>query len=333
MDVRVQQPNSLLQAHGVRLLRKENAITAPMGLPKDEPKIVVVQRMLATDGQWQPAMKTLISRGWLVVSEIDDYPADTGIKTNASKWAKSMGWRGYGCCHGVQTSTEELAKKLREYNPEVSIFENQLYRLPKFERREDDNIRIFFGALNRKDDWKSLMPGFNRVVKKHAKAQFIVVRDREFFDALETQNKKLVGDADYEKYMSLMAGSDIALLPLKDTVFKRCKSDIKFAEAGGAGVAVIASPTAYEASIKDGETGLIARSVADWETHLDKLITDRDLCRSIQRNAQSYVIRERMLANHIHKRIDWYRSLWDRREELTRALVKRFPELAPQRSK
>lgn len=329
MDVRVSQPNMLMETYGARIKLSDNAVKAPTRFPEEEPKILILQRMLAKEGQWQDAMRQIMARGWLTVSEIDDYPADTGLQSNNSKWAGSMGWRGYACCHAVQTSSNALAEILREYNPEVAVFENQLFCLPEFAQRGDNKVRVFFGALNRQEDWAPLMSMFNEVAKKHTDVEFVVIQDKEFFDALETENKKFRGIVDYQTYLSTMASCDIALMPLRDKKFTRCKSDIKFLEAAGAGVAVVASPTVYADSVRDGETGFIAETADDWREALTKLIKDAELRKRIGAQAQSYVLSERMLSKHIHKRIDWYRSLWDRREELNAALIDRFPELAP----
>ena len=285
--------------------------------------------MLPSPDEWPNALKQILRRGWLAVMELDDYPLDTGLKVNENKWERSMGWQAYSCCHAVQVSTDTLADVIRPYSNEIGVFNNHLYQMPPLEVRTDNNIRIFFGALNRKDDWKNLLPIFNRIGAKYPHVQFVTVFDKEFFDALESPNKNFSGILEYQQYLQLMNKCDIAIMPLKDTRFKRCKSDIKFVEAGAAGLAVIASPTVYEKTVRHGETGLIARSVSDWEEMLVSLIENRQMRVQMGNAAREYVLQERMLAHHIHKRVDWYQSLWDRREELTAGLIERFPEVAP----
>lgn len=329
MDVRIGQPNALLKTFGIRVEVTERSIRAPRSIPADEPKIVLVQRMLPNPAEWPIAMKEILTRGWICVMELDDYPLDTGLKVNANKWEKSMGWEGFSCCHGVQVSTDALADIVKPYNDELRVFNNHLFQAPPLPNRKDDDIRIFFGALNRKEDWKDLMPIFNRIGSKFPNVHFATVFDREFFDALETENKSFYGVLEYTEYHRLMSRCDIALMPLNDTNFKRCKSDLKFVEAGGAGLAVIASPTIYEASIRHGETGLIARSVSDWEDMLLSLIENENMRKDLGTAARKYVLQERMLVQHIHKRVEWYQSLWERREELTAGLIERFPDVAP----
>ena len=329
MDVRIGQPNVLLKAHGFRVEVSNVTVKAPRNIAPDEPKIIVIQRMLPTPGEWQKSMKEILKRGWLVVMEVDDYPLDTGLKVNANKWENSMGWEGFSCCHGVQVSTDVLADIIEPYNSETKVFGNHLFQVPPLAKRTDDNVRIFFGALNRKDDWKELLPVFNRIGAKYPNVQFVTLFDREFYNAIESPNKSFSDVLEYMQYQQLMSKCDIAIMPLQDTRFKRCKSDIKFVEAGGASLAVVASPTVYENSIRHGETGLIARSESDWEDMLVSLIENDQMRKDMGYAARQYVLQERMLIQHIHKRVDWYQSLWDRREDLTAALIERFPEVAP----
>ena len=43
--------------------------------------------------------------------------------------------------------------------------------------------------------------------------------------------------------------------------------------------------------------------------------------------ARAYVAEDRMMAYQMRLRIDWYRSLWDRRAALNAALLARVPAL------
>ena len=133
---------------------------------------------------------------------------------------------------------------------------------------------------------------------------------------------------DYETYQDLLAQSEISFMPLRDTAFNRCKSDLKFIEAAAHRVTALASPVVYEASIEDGRTGLLFRDAAELQRRLLHLLADPAQCRAIGDAARAMVARQRMLATQVPQRLAWYRSLWARREELHRALLERMPELA-----
>jgi hypothetical protein len=125
----------------------------------------------------------------------------------------------------------------------------------------------------------------------------------------------------------LLGQSEISFMPLGDTWFNRAKSDLKFIEAGACRVASLASHVVYGASIEDGRTGLLFRDAEDLRARLLRLIAMPAMARGLGDAARSYVSAERMLAYQVAPRIAWYRSLWERREELERARQARMADL------
>lgn len=327
MNVRVHQPADALRQLGVNMVVNDNKfefIEAP--IDESEPKILILQRCFLTKEDWPKAVRQCIKRGWLLVVEYDDYPENP---FNAAKRAKSMDWERFKMCHGVQCSTQPLYDAFKEWNPEVKVFENQFYQvLPPF-MRNDNDVRVFFGALNRKEAWEPLIPTFNKLFKKYQQLRPVVLHDKQFFDAIESENKVFKPTSNYNDYLSVLHCCDISIQPLDDSKFNRYKSDIKFLEAGAGGLAVVASPTVYEDTIKHGENGLIARSPEDWSNLLAKLACDHEYRRTLGKNAKNYVLSERMLIQHIHKRLEWYRDLWARRDELNARLFELYPALKP----
>ena len=85
----------------------------------------------------------------------------------------------------------------------------------------------------------------------------------------------------------------------------------------------------YEDSIQDGVNGLIFRSDSDLYEKIIRLATPPSLGMSIGNAARRLVAETRMDAYGVADRLHWYRSLLERREELTRALLERVPSLAP----
>jgi glycosyltransferase involved in cell wall biosynthesis len=126
--------------------------------------------------------------------------------------------------------------------------------------------------------------------------------------------------------MSLLGQCEISFMPLGDTWFNRAKSDLKFIEAGACRVAALASHVVYGGSIEDGRTGLLFRDAEELRTRLLRLIAIPDTARGLGDAARGYVAAERMLAYQVAPRIAWYRSLWERREELEQARVARMAE-------
>ena len=181
------------------------------------------------------------------------------------------------------------------------------------------------------------MPLINEAIHKHGeRLRFMVVSDYGFYEDLQTEEKQFISGiqsgyvfVSYDRYMAALRSSDIALLPLNDTEFNRAKSDLKFIEAAGNGAAVLAAPTVYAATVRDGETGLIYRSPKEFAQKLDLLIRRADLRRTLAENAYRYVAEHRLLAGHLDEYMNVYRELFDRREELERERLRRVAEFFP----
>lgn len=194
-----------------------------------------------------------------LIHECDDFPK-TDLSVRNGYWQQSLGWKTFEMCHGVQTSTQALADEFLKRNDEVAIFPNQLFQLPQRKLFEEEPIKIFFGALNRKEAWQPIIANINEALMQHPGVQVVVLQDRDFFDTLTCEGKVFYPVQSYANYMKLLADCDIALLPLNDTNFNSFKSDVKFIEAASAGIVVISSPTIYEDTVQHERTGLVARS-------------------------------------------------------------------------
>lgn len=326
MNVRVQQPIEAMRMLGANVKLYERDFGFIPNLPADEPKILILQRAFLSKEGWPLALKKVIKEGWLMVVEYDDYPENP---FNAEKRANSLDWERFQACHAVQASTAPLAEAFLEHNPEVGLFENHLFKTPNPAPQDKENIRIFFGALNRKTAWSPLIKTYNKVLKANPNAQAVVLHDKEFFEALETKNKLFKPAVGYDDYMRILHSCEICLQPLDDTKFNRYKSDIKFVEAGAGGLAVIASPVVYADYIEHDRTGLIARGPREWESMLSQLIKDKEYRQRLGRNAKNYVMQNRLLIQHAHKRLDWYRHLWANRTSLNERLFSLYPDLKP----
>ena len=287
----------------------------------DMPRIFVLHRPALNAQSAAELLRRLRAGGWLVVTEFDDHP-------DFFQSMQTEDQLSFRAVHAVQPSTQALAEVLSTRNPEVRVFPNAIRALPEVRNFADPNtMTLFFGALNRERDWRPLMPMLNAVAATVGeRLRFSVVHDRGFFDALETPHKTFTPTCDHDAYMSLLGQSEISFMPLGDTWFNRAKSDLKFIEAGACRVAALASRVVYGDSIEDGRTGLVFRDGEELRARLLRLIAMPDMARSLGDAARSYVAAERMLAYQVAPRIAWYRSLWERREELERARAARMAE-------
>jgi glycosyltransferase involved in cell wall biosynthesis len=321
-EVRVTAPLRALAAEpDIATLLIANGEEPPAGIPG--PKIVILHRPALAGRYGLYRIGSLMRAGWLVVCEFDDHP--DYIK--ALDQPDVLNFRGV---HAVQTSTGALAAVLRAHNPEVAAFDNAIEALPAITNFADPGrMRLFFAGINRDRDWMPYLDALNRVTARFTeRLWFEVVSDRNFFEALETDHKSFTPLCDYDVYKSLLAHCEISFMPLAATRFNDSKSDLKFIEAAACRVAALASPVVYARSIEDGRTGLLFASATELEDRLSLLIEQPERAQAIAGAARQYVADHRMLRDQIPPRIAWYRSLWERRDALHRAVLERVPELA-----
>lgn len=321
-EVRVLQPlRDLASLPGVSV-QASPALEVPTPPPDqpDLPRIMVVQRLFLPDA---PAGHEYVGRvrasGAVLVQEFDDDPAHWPALAES-------GHLSFRAAHAVQTSTRALAAELRQWNPEVEVFPNGVEALPEPANfRPDQPLTLFFGALNRTADAAPFVPVLNAVLAEAGgRLRIEVLSDQAIFAALDTPHKHFTPAADYPAYRAALAGCELAFLPLAETRFNRMKSDLKAVEAASHRLCCLASHTVYAESLQDGRTGLIVRDPAHLRDALRGVLANPEAARRIAEAARCWVRDERMSAYQTRRRLDWYRSLWDRRAELDAALVARL---------
>ncbi len=304
-------------AISVDVTDKISAATPSDGLAR----IYILHRPALTGSSGTDLVRHLIAAGYLVVTEFDDHPDFFRMM----QFGGEMSFLGV---HAIQTSTPALAEILRTYNPEIAVFPNAVSSLPAPCNFADPRrITLFFGALNREQDWQPLMPAINAVASEAGmRLEFQVVHDRQFFQALESPHKTFTPTCDYDTYLHLLGNCEISLMPLSDTPFNRAKSDLKFIEAGSRRVAPLASTVVYGDSLEHNRTGLLFRDSLELRDQLLRLVSDPELARKLGGAAREYVLHKRMMAYQVAPRIAWYRSLWDRRSILSAAREARMSQ-------
>lgn len=286
------------------------------------PGIFIFHRPLLAGQQGLERIKYLVARGWLVVCEFDDHP-------DYIKVLQRPDVMNFRAVHAIQTSTGALADVLRRDNPEVRVFPNSLAVVPEILNfSNSDHFTLFYAGLNREYEWPPFIEALNRVAQQvKSRLRFLVVNDRGFFEALKSDDKAFVPRCDYRTYMSLLSQCEISFMPLLDTPFNRCKSDLKFLEASANRVLSLASHVVYSNSIIDGQTGILFHTAQELENNLLQILSDPNRAYCIADFARSHVIHHRMICKQIKMRSDWYHDLWGRRDELHRALLERVPDL------
>jgi pimeloyl-ACP methyl ester carboxylesterase len=325
MDIRTRLP-----ARGLRSDPELQVVygTPPLELPPlppETPRVVVMQRPaeLRPEG-WRPFLAGAIKDGWIVVLEYDDHPQLIGELRDKSFSEADM--VRFGFAHAVQTSTAPLVDAFRPYNPEVVMFANAAFELAPFPQGERPR-RVFYGGVIRGEYAVSVARSLGPAIAEHPDTEFVVIGDRAVFEALPTRVKRYYDYMSFEGYLRLMGECAISLSPLAPLPLRDTKSDAKFIDGARSGALTIASPTVYGRVIEHGVNGLLAPQVEDWAPLLSRALGDQRLRSRLARRAWDDVRKERMFADQIALRRDWYRDLWSRREALNAALMQRAPGL------
>ncbi len=184
-EIRVYQPDNLTKTlPGVRTFSQVKRMDLNIGQPGEE-KVFIIQRMIMNYPKDLNLLKNLLNQDYLIVAEIDDDP----LRRPEYEQNNFLSYRG---CHCVQTTNQLMKDFLIQYNSNVAIFPNQIAKLPPQRIYEESKeIKLFFGALNRQNDWAEIMPSLNKILKENEeKIRVKVIHDQVFFQTLETRNKE-----------------------------------------------------------------------------------------------------------------------------------------------
>ncbi|OPY11967.1 MAG: bifunctional 3-demethylubiquinone-9 3-methyltransferase/ 2-octaprenyl-6-hydroxy phenol methylase [Syntrophus sp. PtaB.Bin001] len=311
-EVRVDHPMTALSTlPTVKAVWGAGRVTLP---PDWSPGVLVLHRQFMNDAQFNVQIEHKIAQRWVIVADIDDDP---------HHWKESIetDFYAYKAVHAVTVSTEPLAEMIRQWNPNVQIFHNAIFELPPVSSetpKQGERLRIFFGALNRENDWSDVLDGIVAAVDKiEDTVQFVVVHDKAFFDALpDGISKEFHPTLPYDHYMAVLTTCDVALLPLSDNPFNRSKSDLKFIECCAAGVVPICSPVVYAERSVHHKIGSFATTSDEWQQALTDVLRRPEEISRRRALGLAYVKRERMHCHQLAAREEYYQRLLMQRDSL-----------------
>jgi len=102
-------------------------------------------------------------------------------------------------------------------------------------------------------------------------------------------HKGTYGYTDFPKFYAEL-GIDIAIAPLKDIHFNRCKSNIKYLEASMLSIPTVASDVSTYNCIQHGKTGYLASTSGQFKKYLEWLIKDEKKRIEMGKEAKKYVL-------------------------------------------
>lgn len=211
------------------------------------------------------------------------------------------------------TTTTFLSEELRKYGKQVFIVPNKLSakdieiansinNSDKI-RNNSEKIRAgyFSGTASHNKDFATIVPTLLRLMEKYENVELVLA------GPLDTENKlnefssriKQLPFVSREKHFKNVASVDINIAPLEiGNPFCEAKSELKFFEAAVVKVPTVASATqTFKEAIEDGVDGFVASSSEEWFEKLEKLITSKDLRKSMAEKAYQKTIRKYTIQN------------------------------------
>jgi glycosyltransferase involved in cell wall biosynthesis len=112
------------------------------------------------------------------------------------------------------------------------------------------------------------------------------------------------------KFPEYIKNADVIVAPLKENLYNRCKSNIKFLETSTAKKPFIGQAIRqYREVIKEGETGFTALWRDHWYTKIKALIENPKLGVTVGENAYNYVKENHQMKDNIGEYVDLFNSL------------------------
>ena len=258
----------------------------------------------------------------IVVDNDDTYKDHAAVKLNAY-FDKERVDRGLKAVNSifdqclieadlVTTTTEWLAEEYRKLNPNVVVLPNCVdpFYFDEPLRNETDVVRIgVVGSVITSTDLDVLIP----IVKHYEKDKRVrlvmlglppnrkqnpivesIYRDEyKFMDSVDVEWHAAVNsDVYYDKLNSLKL--DMMIIPREDSYFNRAKSNLKFLEASGFEIPVIAQGFAdgkspYQVNPEDGKHMVLVTDNSQWIPEIEKMIADKEGRRALGKRAKEYV--------------------------------------------
>ncbi|GAB4233504.1 MAG: hypothetical protein OHK0028_09330 [Deltaproteobacteria bacterium] len=252
--------------------------------------LVVLQRFFPMRQTWS-FIDAVLRSGIPVVYDTDDLLTHVPPGNPNREFAVACApfiERTMRSCAAITVSTTDLAKEILPYHPKVFVLPNFIDEeiwsgvrsgVPERQGTGRKGLTIigYAGTPTHGADLERVEEALEIIAARHAgRVGFL------FMGCVTDRMKRLPGvslmgfQPSYREYAKALrgAGIDIAVAPLEDNRFNRCKSNIKWLEYGACGIpGVYQDLPPYNASVSHGKTGFLAGDrTQDWVDALDRLI-------------------------------------------------------------
>jgi GT2 family glycosyltransferase len=283
----------------------------------DDADLVVIQRDFPRDqAVYEEILQKARSAGKKVIFDLDDLllelPADhpdRGIDYYTAAAVPMV--KAIVEADAVTVSSAGLVEYIRPYNPNVRLLPNylddRLWRLdaPELKPEKASVVIGYLGGNSHLPDLSAITPALVSILAHFTDRVILRVWGCQLPPELAAMSNVEKGPffpayADFASHAREIS-CDLVIAPLNDNLFNRCKSSIKFFEYSALGVPGIYSRIApYEIVVTDGENGLLAGTLEEWEEDLSRLIEDPGLRYRLACGAQDSLREKWLLSQHAH---------------------------------
>jgi glycosyltransferase involved in cell wall biosynthesis len=238
------------------------------------------------------------------IKAIRDYPPE---EYNRHLETIIRNYRTLALCDAALVTTEELRDSVKELFPEKPVYVNRnavsdqmisqaelaLTHVPKI---DDGFVRIIYmsGTKTHNEDFAQCVGALEKLLQVHPQVLLMIVGLIDLPAPLAhwADRLEIIPLVPFHELPKLMRGADISLAPLElENAFTRCKSEIKYLEAGLLGLPTVASDLpAFADAITSGENGFLCRSEQDWFDSLERLALSPELRQRIGSRAHEDVL-------------------------------------------
>lgn len=209
--------------------------------------------------------------------------------------------RNIEVAHVVTVSTPELAQEVQDRtgHKNIHVVPNAVPAWLLDHEAEQNHFLGWGGSPTHHGDFAEVRNSLARFLKLNPSVSFhtIGMNYGEWMKLPENQLHFTGWIASPEEFFRSIDYS-VGIAPLRDTVFNRSKSDIKYLELAALGIPTIASDVNPYRSIQHGETGLLVKRDHEWTRHLKYMLDHPEEVRRMGAAGKKYV-RQFRTADHM----------------------------------
>lgn len=237
------------------------------------------------------------------------------------------------------TRTEEYVRneigQTRTFIMPNCVFEQDY---PEYELRDHPNeVRVLWqGSPTHYDDFYFMVEAIHEASRRfpHVKWVFWGAAYDKVLEGLDPERYELRRWVHYMAYKPLLAGlnHDINIALLRNDVFNRCRSEIKWLESS-----ILPNPAAtlaqdgdvYGSVVKDGETGFLFKDKDEFLEKFGILVESASKRRELADNAKTWALENRDIMKWAPRLREFYESVINERNSALGSVKAKAPKLIP----